>query len=326
MLSSPGSSGVRRTGAVGAVVKDDRIVWAGVRFRRPRNLDARHAGGQLPVVLDDQDRNRHGRDAARPRPARPRRRGGRVFPGLQGRVAAGWLRPSPEPRSDHEPRADPMGNARRRPAPDRRALRGAPAGETPWLKSTLASAPATPTSATWRSERLMASLGRGVRSTCATTSSFRSGWIAPASPYRRGSNGRPATSRCGTAHPALEDRTAWGIVGPRQGRYASFNSFYVKGAAYGGLVGGVAEAAVRAPPGRRRVEGKRLLSEASVAEMRRAVPREEAGLRAGSTRATRRGRFFAEHLGGGAGFWNVMPRAGPGRPPPLRILRFPLSK
>src|SRR5918998_4764216 len=34
-----------------------------------------------------------------------------------------------------------------------------------------------------------------------------------------------------------------GVVGPRQGRYVSFYPFYVKGAAYGGLVGGVEGAA-----------------------------------------------------------------------------------
>src|SRR5215213_4591249 len=43
--------------------------------------------------------------------------------------------------------------------------------------------------------------------------------------------------------PLLRAALPSGIVGPRHGRYVSFNPFYVKGPAYGGLVGGVEEAA-----------------------------------------------------------------------------------
>ena len=66
-----------------------------------------------------------------------------------------------------------------------------------------------------------------------------------------------------------------GVVGPRQGRYISFNPFYVKGPAYGGLVGGVDEAArfVRLHLNGGEVSGVQLLSAASAAEMRRVIPR-----------------------------------------------------
>jgi CubicO group peptidase (beta-lactamase class C family) len=103
-----------------------------------------------------------------------------------------------------------------------------------------------------------------------------------------------------------------GVVGPRQGRYVAFNPFYVRGPAYGGLVGGVEEAArlVLLHVNGGRVGERRLLSPASVAEMRRITPRagkREFGL--GWFRSREDGHkrpFFVEHLGGGAGFWNVM--------------------
>ncbi len=103
-----------------------------------------------------------------------------------------------------------------------------------------------------------------------------------------------------------------GIVGPRYGRYASFNPFYVKGPAYGGLVGGVSEAVrlVRLHLNGGEVDGTRLLSAASVAGMQRIVPR--GGKRNfglgwfRSHEAAERRPAFVEHLGGGAGFWNVM--------------------
>jgi CubicO group peptidase (beta-lactamase class C family) len=103
-----------------------------------------------------------------------------------------------------------------------------------------------------------------------------------------------------------------GIVGPRQGRYVAFSPFYVKGPAYGGLVGGVDEAArfVRLHLNGGEVDGTRLLSTESAAEMRRVTPR--GGKRNfglgwfRSHEAAERGPAFVEHLGGGAGFWNVM--------------------
>jgi CubicO group peptidase (beta-lactamase class C family) len=103
-----------------------------------------------------------------------------------------------------------------------------------------------------------------------------------------------------------------GVVGPRQGRYVSFNPFYVKGPAYGGLVGGVDEAArfVRLHLNGGQVNGTRLLSAESVAEMQRIIPRggkRDFGLGwFRSHEARERRPAFVEHLGGGAGFWNVM--------------------
>jgi hypothetical protein len=66
-----------------------------------------------------------------------------------------------------------------------------------------------------------------------------------------------------------------GIVGPRHGRYVSFETFYVKGAAYDGLVGGAAEAArfVLLHLNCGAVNGARLLSAKPVAETGRMVPK-----------------------------------------------------
>jgi CubicO group peptidase (beta-lactamase class C family) len=103
-----------------------------------------------------------------------------------------------------------------------------------------------------------------------------------------------------------------GVVGPRQGRYISFEPFYVKGAAYGGLVGDVDEAArfVGVHLNGGQADGARLLSAESVAEMRRITPRggkRDFGLGwFRSHEARERRPAFVEHLGGGAGFWNVM--------------------
>ncbi len=92
----------------------------------------------------------------------------------------------------------------------------------------------------------------------------------------------------------------------------AFNPFYVKGPAYGGLVGGVAEAArfVLLHLSGGQAYGTRLLSPESVAEMRRVTPRggkRDFGLGWFRSHAARDRRpSFVEHLGGGAGFWNVM--------------------
>ena len=112
--------------------------------------------------------------------------------------------------------------------------------------------------------------------------------------------------------PLLRAALPRGVVGPREGRYVSFRPFYVKGAAYGGLVGGVEEAArfVRLHLNGGQADGTKLLSDEAVAEMRRLVPRggkRDFGL--GWFRSHEDGMrrpAFVEHLGGGAGFWNVM--------------------
>ena len=103
-----------------------------------------------------------------------------------------------------------------------------------------------------------------------------------------------------------------GVVGPRQGRYVSFNPFYVKGAAYGGLVGGVDEASrfVLLHLSGGEVDGTRLLSAESVKAMQRIIPRggkRDFGLGWFRSRQDEgRRTAFVEHLSGGAGFWNVM--------------------
>jgi CubicO group peptidase (beta-lactamase class C family) len=103
-----------------------------------------------------------------------------------------------------------------------------------------------------------------------------------------------------------------GIVGPRFGRYVTFNPFYVNGAAYGGLVGSVSEAIrfVQLHLNGGQANGMRLLSPESVAMMQRITPRggkRDFGLGWFRSReAAQRRPAFVEHLGGGAGFWNVM--------------------
>jgi CubicO group peptidase (beta-lactamase class C family) len=103
-----------------------------------------------------------------------------------------------------------------------------------------------------------------------------------------------------------------GVVGPRQGKYVAFNPFYVEGPAYGGLIGGVEEAArlVLLHLNGGRVGDAQLLSAESVAEMQRMSPRggkRDFGLGWFRAREARQKRPpFVEHLGGGAGFWNAM--------------------
>lgn len=103
-----------------------------------------------------------------------------------------------------------------------------------------------------------------------------------------------------------------GVVGPRQGRYVAFNPFHVDGAAYGGLVGSVDEAArlVLLHLNGGTLGGTRLLSPESVAMMQRVTSRgakRDFGLGWYRSReAARRLPASVEHLGGGAGFWNVM--------------------
>jgi CubicO group peptidase (beta-lactamase class C family) len=115
-----------------------------------------------------------------------------------------------------------------------------------------------------------------------------------------------------TAHPVLQGRVAEGRGGSSTGQVRSFNPFYVKGPAYGGLVGDVEEAArfVLLHLNGGQTEGTRLLSAESVAQMQRITPRggkRDFGLGwFRSHEARQRHPAFVEHLGGGAGFWNVM--------------------
>ena len=103
-----------------------------------------------------------------------------------------------------------------------------------------------------------------------------------------------------------------GVVGARREDYVTFNPFYVNGPAYGGLVGAVDEASrlVRLHLNGGQVGGTRLLSSGSVEAMRRVVPRggkRDFGLGWFRSHEARHHRpAYVEHLGGGAGFWNVM--------------------
>jgi CubicO group peptidase (beta-lactamase class C family) len=111
--------------------------------------------------------------------------------------------------------------------------------------------------------------------------------------------------------PLLRAALPRGIVGLRQERYVSFEPFYVKGPACGGLVGGVEDAArfllLHLNGGE--VDDTRLLSARSVAGMRRVTPRggkRDFGLGWFRSQEDEGSRpAFVEHLGSGAGFWNV---------------------
>lgn len=103
-----------------------------------------------------------------------------------------------------------------------------------------------------------------------------------------------------------------GIVGDRTGAFVTFRPFLVEGAAYGGLVGPVGDAAqlVRLHLEGGSVDGRRILAESSVAEMQRI----DASGRARDhglgwfRNASERGRRppVIEHYGGGAGYQTLM--------------------
>jgi CubicO group peptidase (beta-lactamase class C family) len=99
------------------------------------------------------------------------------------------------------------------------------------------------------------------------------------------------------------------VVGPVQGRWMTLKPFLVNGAAYGGLVGPVTDAgrflAMHANDGE--LDGVRILSPEGARAMRdlNAHGRQlDVGLGWFNRRSDR--GAFVEHLGGGAGFWNVM--------------------
>jgi CubicO group peptidase (beta-lactamase class C family) len=112
--------------------------------------------------------------------------------------------------------------------------------------------------------------------------------------------------------PLLRAALPRGVVGQRRGKYVAFNPFYVEGPAYGGLVSSVVEAARFVVPHLNggRADDARVLSPESVSEMQRIVPmggKRDFGLGWFRPReAAQRRPAFVEHLGGGAGFWNVM--------------------
>ena len=101
-------------------------------------------------------------------------------------------------------------------------------------------------------------------------------------------------------------------MGETVGRYLAFRRFTVDGAAYGGLIGPVDDAArfvcLHLTGGL--VDGRRLLSAEAIGAMQRITatgPKLEVGLGWFRQRSDRTpGPCYLEHLGGGAGFWNTM--------------------
>jgi CubicO group peptidase (beta-lactamase class C family) len=100
------------------------------------------------------------------------------------------------------------------------------------------------------------------------------------------------------------------VVGNRHGKYLALRPFLVDGAAYGGLVGDVLDAArlVRLHLGDGAIDGHRVLAPDTARAMRHIVA-------TGTTfdhavgwfrRPVGDGEPYLEHFGAGAGFWNVM--------------------
>ncbi len=109
--------------------------------------------------------------------------------------------------------------------------------------------------------------------------------------------------------PLLRAMLPAGVVAGRQDGYVAYRPFYVLGAAYGGLVGGVADAARLAllHLGDGSLDGVRLLPAGLAAQMRTVIPRGgplDVGL--GWYRPAGQAGTVVEHLGGGSGFFNVI--------------------
>jgi len=102
------------------------------------------------------------------------------------------------------------------------------------------------------------------------------------------------------------------VIGEPAGRWVSFQRFLLDGAAYGGLVGPVLDAArfLRMHLRDGELDGTRILSPAAAASMRRiSTPGRRYDLGLGWFRPARARAAdppFVEHLGGGAGFFNVI--------------------
>jgi CubicO group peptidase (beta-lactamase class C family) len=135
-------------------------------------------------------------------------------------------------------------------------------------------------------------------------------FVCGASMRRRAATGyQPRWSAMTLLLPFLLPR---GVLGHTSGRYIAFRPFAVDGAAYGGLVGSVEDAArfARLHLNGGEVDGVRLLSPESTAQMQdlsHTGPDLDVGLGWFRKRAaSQRGESYVEHLGGGAGFLNVM--------------------
>jgi CubicO group peptidase (beta-lactamase class C family) len=100
-----------------------------------------------------------------------------------------------------------------------------------------------------------------------------------------------------------------GIIGERSGKLVALEPFEVDGAAYGGLIGPVVDAAqlVALHCNEGTVAGRQLLSPRSVREMSAVATRGKPyDLGLGWFRPREEAGPHVEHLGGGMGFWNVL--------------------
>jgi CubicO group peptidase (beta-lactamase class C family) len=113
------------------------------------------------------------------------------------------------------------------------------------------------------------------------------------------------------AAPALRTFLPTGVVGRRQGRHLALEPFLVDGAAYGGLVGPVTDAARFARLHLRdgEIDGVRVLSESGARGMRdiQAPGRPfDHGVGWFRTPGQPAGPTYVQHYGAGAGFWNAL--------------------
>jgi len=133
--------------------------------------------------------------------------------------------------------------------------------------------------------------------------------------YRPDMSGDAATgyqSRLSPLTPVLRALLPGGIVAGNQGRFLAFRPFCVDGAAYGGLIGPVGDAArfVTAHLNQGQLNDTRLLSAESVQRMQTITARGrklDVGLGWFRRHADRTsdGQYL-EHLGGGGGFFSMM--------------------
>jgi CubicO group peptidase (beta-lactamase class C family) len=139
------------------------------------------------------------------------------------------------------------------------------------------------------------------------------------SPPRATATGHQRLPRGAT--PLLRAALPRGIVGERAGRWVTFQPFLVNGAAYGGLVGPVTDAArlVTAHARGGELDGVRLLGAATVREMQvitvegKPFDHGLGWFRRPTDRAS--AHAFVEHYGGGGGYHNLLrvyPDAGVG--------------
>ncbi|EWT01548.1 beta-lactamase [Intrasporangium oryzae NRRL B-24470] len=141
--------------------------------------------------------------------------------------------------------------------------------------------------------------------------------LGPAGMHRTGFAYRPdANAATGyvraprAADPVLRRLLPAGVAGPRHAGHLALNRFHVDGPAYGGLVGDVLDAGrfLRLHLGDGEIDGTRILrpeTTRAMRELNRKGKPFDHGV--GWFRRPTRGRGdWVEHLGTGAGFWNIM--------------------